>query len=395
MRAQQERAEPEIDCGAGFARSVTRRGFLAASIGMTAAALLRIELGREAYAALQEEAEENAGVARMSMNENPFGPSPAAVEAMRTVAPQTFRYPGAEATALRIALAERFDVRSSLVQLGCGSTELIDLAGQAYLEPGGEYVEPAPTYGYFGVAAAKRGAKAVRVPVRSDMQIDLDALAGRVGEKTNVVYLCNPNNPTGRVLADDALYEFAKGLPKSATLVLDEAYVHYRQPADDVGFLRYLDKDLNFVALRTFSKAYALAGARIGYAIGTEKAVRRLQSVAIMYSANKLGAAAATAALGDDAHLARSRAEAKSAREYLAGELRKMNLAPVESTTNFLIVDLGRSGPRVAADLARNGVMVRSGDIWGLPDYLRVSCATKEENARFVAALKTVLATKT
>lgn len=328
----------------------------------------------------------------LSANENPLGPSPRALEAIHAAAANCHRYPDRNARALRAALAQRWLCQPEQIVLGNGSCELLDLAARAFLAPGDEAIIAVPSFMPYRSAVRKAHGRAVTVPLR-DFEHDLEAMAARVTEKTRLVFLGNPNNPTGSGIDGAALVHFLDALPPHVVVVLDEAYREY---ASDARNGEAADSTLlvaagrRVVVVRTFSKIYGLAGLRIGYAIASAELTQTMEALRPHYNTSSVAQAAALAALGDEAHVTASRTLATAGRAQLTRGCAALGLPVVPSAANFLLVRVG-AAPAVAGALAGRGILVKSGEPFGLPDYLRVTVGLASENYRFLAELATVL----
>jgi len=331
-------------------------------------------------------------VRKLASNENPLGPSPRAVEAMTAALGDLHFYPDSQARDLRRALAERLDLTPEHVVVGNGSVECIDLVARAFLRPGDEMVVGFPSFPRFQIATQLVGARA-RVAPHVDWKADLDGLVASVTDRTRVVFLDNPCNPTGTHVGPGALGAFLDALPPRVLVVLDRAYYEYVAPderfEDDLERIR---AGTNLVVLRTFSKAYGLAGLRVGYALARVEHARALNRVREAFNTSSLAQAAARAALDDDDHVARTVALIDVERDWLAGELGRLGLDPVTSKTNFLFVDLGPRAADVNRALLERGIVVRPMSAPGIETRARVTVWDRLGNERLVAALEEILA---
>ena len=319
-----------------------------------------------------------------SVNSHPFGPSPAAVRAARAAAWD--RYPEDGAPHLRRALAARDGMTEDEVIVGNGSAELIWLLALAYLAPGSAALIVGPTFGEYARAARIAGATVheYRASAAGDFAVDLEALTAQVEAcRADALFLCNPNNPTGTLVAPAAIADLAARLPDTL-VVVDEAY---RQFVEVPPLTTPLLAGGNLVLLRSLTKDYALAGLRLGYALAPAPVGAALAAVRPPWSVNAVAQAAGLAALGDEEHLARGRAEVRRARAYLAAALADLGLRPLPSAANFLLVEVG-DAPAVRAALLRQRVCVRDGTSFGLPGHIRVGLRTVPECARLVAAIR-------
>lgn len=333
-----------------------------------------------------------AGVVKLSSNENPLGPAPRALAALQAAAPTANRYPDAGTLALRQALAARFAVEPEMVICTNGSDEMVFLLCVAFLREGDEAVMAHGSFISYYLRTLELGGHAVRVPLRNYAH-DLDAMAGAVTERTRLLFLCNPNNPTGTMNSAAEVARLLDRVPDNVLVVADEAYIEFVERGDYPQLLDELRGGRhNLILLRTFSKIYGLAGLRIGYAFGHPELMGYLERVRPTFNVNALAQAAGLAALEDEEHVARSRAHAAACRSFFARELRTLGLKPIPSETNFVAVDVGDDAA-VCAELLDRGFTITPLSGWGLPGHVRISFGTDEENARFFEALRAVLRT--
>jgi histidinol-phosphate aminotransferase len=334
-------------------------------------------------------------VIRLDSNENPNGPGRAALDALAGAAAGAHRYPFAAADALRAAVARLHGADAANVAVCCGSTDVLRACVQAFAGPGRALVTAAPTFETPAAEAALAGAPVTAVPVRADLRLDLDAMAAAAARGAGLVYVCNPNNPTGTVHGRDAVRALVERVLREApgcAVVVDEAYHEY---VDDSAYATAVPLALahpRVVVARTFSKVYGLAGARVGYAVARADTMQALAPRALDIGVNALGAAAALATLGDAAHLEGERARNRAAREYTRRFFADAGYAPAPSEANFLMVDLRRdAGPFRAACRAAG---VRVGRPFPpLLTHARVTFGTMDEMRRATAVFRRALAT--
>ena len=330
-------------------------------------------------------------VVKLASNENPLGPSPRAVEAVRAAAGRVNRYPDGPATALRAALAAALQVDATQVAIGNGSTDLIDLLARAFLGPEDNAVISEGAFARFAQVVRARNGRPRLVPMR-DHTHDLAAMRVAVDGRTRLLFVANPNNPTGTWNRRAELQALLADLPPEVLVVLDEAYFEYADHPDypdGVGFVR---EGRPVAVLRTFSKVYGLAGLRVGYAVAAPEVVEAVDIVREPFNSNLLAQAGALAALEDRAHVRRTVELARAERERMSGALRERGLTVLPSLANFLFVDLARDGAAVYRELGARGVIVRPLRAYGFDTALRISLGTPEENGRLLAALDAVLA---
>lgn len=334
-----------------------------------------------------------AAIAELGSNENPIGSSPRVLEAMRKALPETFRYPDPRGLQLKRALAEHLAVDAERIVLGNGSHELLMLLAQCFADAKHSIVFSQYGFAVFPIATAASGARAIRVPAlprrhrTAPLGHDLEAMAKAVRRDTRIVYLANPNNPTGTWFDDAALAAFLGKVHRDVLVVVDEAYHEYVEAKGLTTALALADKFPNLVVTRTFSKAYGLAGLRVGYLVAHPGVVGVLERLRESFNVNNVALAGAAAALGDKAWLAKARAFNRAEREWLRGELLEHGYRCLPSQTNFLLCVLPRDAARLENHLFERGVIVRPMGGYGLPHALRISVGSHVENQRLLRAL--------
>jgi histidinol-phosphate aminotransferase len=326
-----------------------------------------------------------AGIVKLASNENPRGPSPKALAAIATAAADITRYPDGNGFALRSALASRLDVAPECLVLGNGSNDVLELVTQAFLTPGDEAIYAQHAFAVYPLASHARGAKGVVVPAK-DHGHDLPAMLAAVTPRTRVVFVANPNNPTGTWIGATEMEAFVANVPREVVVVLDEAYDEYLAPSDRSRSIAWIGRYPNLIVSRTFSKAYGLAALRVGYGVMDASVADLLNRVRQPFNVNSLAQAAAIAALGDAAYVEESARWNREGMRQIEAGLAKLGVAFVPSHGNFLLVNVG-DGARVYAALLRDGVIVRPVANYGLPAFLRVTVGLPAENERFLAAL--------
>ena len=329
-------------------------------------------------------------IIKLASNESPRGPSPQAIAAIEAAAPGLQLYPDGAAYDLIGALSRHWGVERDQLIVGNGSDEIIQLLGIAFLEPGDEVLTAEPSFVRYEAAAQLNQAEYVGVPLR-DFTYDLEAMAERLSPRTRIIFIANPNNPTGTMVGGAELNRFLDQVPERALVALDEAYFEYVEEADYPRSLDYLGEGRNVIVLRTFSKIYALAGLRVGYGIARPEIIQALHQVREPFNVNALAQAAAVASLGDPGHVERARQSNRSGLRYYCEQFQRLGLDYVPSCANFVLLDVGRDCREVYEGLLRQGVIVRTGDIFGLPTHLRVTVGTPSQNERFIGALQAVL----
>lgn len=336
-------------------------------------------------------------IVKLASNENPLGPSPTVLEVVQQALPDISRYPDGNGFGLKKALSNRLQVEPTWITLGNGSNDVLDMVARVFLGPGREAVFSAHAFAVYPIATAAVGATArVAVACGGDSAQpyghDLNAMRALVNERTSVVFVANPNNPTGTWLPGNELEAFLQSLPPTVMVVLDEAYGEYISEPDYPQSVEWLDRFPNLIITRTFSKAYGLAGLRIGYAISHPEVCDLLNRVRHPFNVNSLALVAAEAALQDQDYLSRSRQLNDQGMVQLTAAFQSLGLDYIPSVGNFICVEVGRDGRQVFDALLRLGVIVRPVDGYQLPNFLRVSIGTQAENQVFIDALGRVLA---
>ncbi len=329
---------------------------------------------------------------KLASNENPLGPSPKALDAIMHFLPQANRYPDGSGYYLREKLAGRLGVSMDEIILGAGSTELIELVARTFVTREDEVLTSDGSFAMYYIAAQEVGAQLVRVPLKNS-EYDLEAISRGIGERTKVVFLANPNNPTGTMFTATEFERFFPRVPEDVVVVLDEAYFDYVQRPDYSRSLEYVRQGRNLLVLRTFSKAHGLAGLRIGYGIGRPELLGYLNRIRSPFNTSAIAQAAALAALDDVDHIRRSVESNNRGLKFLAEGLARMGVKFIPSVTNFILVDVGSDGDEVFELLKHEGVIVRPMAFMGFPTAIRVTVGTQEENETFLRAFEKVRST--
>jgi histidinol-phosphate aminotransferase len=333
------------------------------------------------------------GVAKLASNENALGPSPRALAAAREAAARVHLYPDGSAYLLRQGLAAHLGVALEEVFVGNGSNELIELMVRTFVLDGEEVVTSAGSFVAYRLAVQAHGRTLVEAPMKARFHYDLDGLKARVNSRTKLVFLANPDNPTGTWFTERELLPFLDAMPKSTLVVLDEAYVEFVEAPGFQDALTLRKRYPNLVILRTFSKIYGLAGLRLGYGVARAELVGFLDRVRAPFNTSLVAQAAGVAALSDTAHVERTRALVREERPRLEAGLRALGAVVAPSQGNFLLADFpGRSGKELFEQLLREGIVVRPVAGYGFPAAMRVTVGLPAENARALAALAQVLA---
>jgi histidinol-phosphate aminotransferase len=333
------------------------------------------------------------GIAQLASNESPFGPHPKVVEAIRAAAGAMNRYPDPDATLLRRRIADRYETEPGRVAVGNGSCEILLAAAEALCEPGSEILYSWPSFSMYPYLAALSGAREIRVPLDAGKAHDLDAMAAEVTAATQLVIVCNPNNPTGTHLPAAQVAAFCARIPGHVTIALDEAYIEFQTVDDPDTTVDLLAEFPNLVVLRTFSKVYGLAGLRVGFALGSAKFRAAVDAVRQPFSVNALAQTAASEAILHQDDVADRVERTLIERVRVEQDLRDLDLSTAETQTNFSWIDLGEADEAaVVAGLAKQSIAVRPGTPLGDPGHIRVSYGAPAENDRFLAALAEAVA---
>jgi histidinol-phosphate aminotransferase len=340
-----------------------------------------------------EEVQKEFGAKRwvkLASNENLLGPSPRAVAAIRRELPNIYLYPEGPCTVLRQALAKKFALPDGMVVVSNGADNLILMIANAFVDEGDEVVVADPTFPVYTNVTQIMGGRPVKVKLK-DFTHDLDAMLSKVNRKTKLIFICNPNNPTGTIVSQSSFDHFLSKLPQRVIVVLDEAYGDFVEDPFYPNGLEYIKNVRPIIVLRTFSKVYGLAGLRIGFALGRKDWVDCLYQVRDPFPVHRLAQVAAMAALNDMDHVVKSIQLVYEGRRYLYKELDRMGLSYVPSQANFIFIDFGRDAEEVFQALLREGIIIRPGRIWGYPTFARVTVGRMEDNRRFIRALRKIL----
>src|SRR5262245_37739470 len=328
---------------------------------------------------------------KLASNENPLGPSPRALAAIAQALPDLHRYPDGSAFHLKRRLAAKLRVDVDQLVVGNGSNEIIELVIRTFLRPGDEAVMADQAFVIYRLVVQAAGGVPRIVPLR-DFTHDLDAIAAAIGPRTRLVFLANPNNPTGTIFRRAAWEAFLRRVPAHVVVVADDAYAEYVEDPEYPDTIRSRgDGSVAVVTLRTFSKLYGLAGLRVGYGVAPAAVIDAIARVRQPFNVNALALVAALAALDDAEHVRPTLAANREGMAYLVAAFGRLGLEHVPSAANFVLVRVGDAG-RVYQALLRRGVIVRPMDVYGFPAHVRVTAGTRAENERFVAALGAVLA---
>ncbi len=328
-------------------------------------------------------------VIKLASNENPLGPSPKAVEAMQHVLQNLHLYPDGNAFYLKQKLGNLLGLPTSHLSLGNGSNEILEFLGHAFLRPGDDMVVSQYCFAVYPIVAALFGARLVTVPARQ-LAADIPAMLAAITPRTRMLCLANPNNPTGTLTSREDMSRLLAEVPPQVLLVLDEAYVEFLDdPVDCLPLIRR-GTHSNLVITRTFSKIFGLAGLRLGYAIASPEIISDLEKVRQPFNLNSLAQAGALAALDDEAHLSKTRANNRQGLDFFHNAFAKLGLPFIRSSANFVLVQVG-DGAAVFRELQRKGIITRPMGSYGLSEWLRISVGTPAENVRCLEALREIL----
>jgi histidinol-phosphate aminotransferase len=328
-------------------------------------------------------------IIKLASNENPLGCSAGALAAIRSCLGEVARYPDGNGFELRAALSKRYGVDQSGIALGNGSNDILDMAARAFLSPGTSAVYSQHAFAVYPLATQAAGATGIEVPAR-DYGHDLQAMVKAIRKDTRVVFVANPNNPTGTWIAPDEIEGFIRKVPGNVLVVLDEAYNEYLADEERGESIRLISRYPNLLVSRTFSKAYGLAGLRVGYGLAHSQVTDLLNRVRQPFNVSSIAQVAAVAALVDEDFVQRSRQVNRDGMEVLLAGFRRLGLTWIPSHANFVSFRIG-DGAAAFQKLLKLGVIVRPVGSYGMPDYLRVTIGTEAENLRFLGALETIL----
>ena len=332
-----------------------------------------------------------SNIIKLASNENPLGPSPLALEAMRSALSNIARYPDGNGFELKAAIAEKFSVAREQIVLGNGSNDVLELMARAFLIPDSEAIYAQHAFAVYPLVTAAMGAQGIEVAAHHYGH-DLDAMLAAVTAKTRMIFIANPNNPTGTLLSAQALETFLQNLPQRVLVILDEAYSEYLPPAVKADSIAWLKRFPNLVITRTFSKAYGLAGLRIGFALAHADVADMMNRVRQPFNVNSLAQVAALAALQDQAFLTRSYELNQAGMAQLTEGFKRLAIPYIPSLANFVSFRVGNASG-VYQSLLKQGVIVRPIANYGMPEYLRVSIGLHAENTKFLQILEQSLLT--
>jgi len=340
-----------------------------------------------------EELEREYGIKKsikLASNENPLGPSPMAVEAIQSALEKLNRYPDGSGYNLINRIADKLKVSPGNIILGNGSDEIISMLTHTLLKPGDEVILPQPSFLIYDIMVRCAGATCVNVPLNS-LSIDLEEIKKRVTSKTKMVFLCNPNNPTGTIILKKEFERFLESIPPEIIVVVDEAYIEFVREQDCACGIEYINSTRLLVVLRTFSKAYGLAGLRIGYGVMSEEITGIINRIRLPFNTNSLAQVGAVAALDDEKFFKKTQKLIHEGLDFMYSALDRLGIKYFPTQANFFLIDVERDADEVFEKMLAHGVIVRSMTSYGYPHYIRVNAGLREENAGFIKALDEVL----
>lgn len=333
-------------------------------------------------------------IIKMASNENPLKTSPMALEAMHRELEKSYMYPEGSSPTVREALAKELDIPEKNILVAAGGDHVITLMCLAFVNEGEEVITGHPSFKTYEQGTALAGGKLIRIPLTKELAFDLEAMADAINEKTKMIFLCNPNNPTGTIVRRKAVEEFLAKVPSHCIVVFDEAYFEYVSDPDYPNGLDYVRQGKNVMVLRTFSKLYGLAGARVGYGIAPDHLMDVYARTLPPFPVGRVAQAGAVAALEDTEFVARVLDENARGREYLCAQFDRLGLKYAESHANFIFVDTKLQVSELYPQLLQKGIIVRPCGPWGYPTSIRVTIGTMEENETFIKTLEPFILSK-
>jgi histidinol-phosphate aminotransferase len=330
-------------------------------------------------------------IIKLASNENPLGASPLAIEAISNNLGNLHLYPDANCFNLKKRLASINGVDESAILIGNGSDEILMLLAATFLNRDDQIIYAKPSFSEYEFTAKIMGAECLEIPL-VDFTHDLEAMLMAITPRTKMVFICNPNNPTGTIVGAEAIKSFMAKVPDDVLVVFDEAYMEYVDSPDFLSGLKYVKDGRNAIVLRTFSKIYGLAALRVGYGLTRPEIAQAVEMITEPFNVNMLGQVGALAAIDDNQHLQQSRKINSLGKEYIYAELDKMGLKYVPTEANFIFLDTGKNCQDIFKALLLLGIIIRTGDIFGYPTFIRVTVGTQSENERFIKSLQQVLA---
>jgi len=329
-------------------------------------------------------------VIKLASNETSIGPSPLAVEAIKKEVENINLYPEGSSRMLREKIAQKLKIDKEMIIIGNGADNIIDLIGMAFINEGDEVISGEITFPAYETITRIMGGKLIPVKLKN-FRFDLDKIAQRISEKTKIIFLCNPNNPTGTIVERKEVADFMEKVSQDVVVVFDEAYYEYVEEKDYPDSLSYVLEGKNVIIIRTFSKIAGIAGVRVGYGIAKTELVGYLRRVMSPFPTNRLAQVAALASLNDEEHYRKVLKTNQEGKKYLYRKLKELGLFYLPTETNFIFIDLKEDSKIVFKKLLKKGIIIRPGETWDCPNFIRVTIGTTYENQRFVKTMKEAL----
>jgi histidinol-phosphate aminotransferase len=342
-----------------------------------------------------EEVQEEYGlekIVKLASNENPLGPAIQVIDTIQSEAKNVCLYPDSDSRELKTALAEKYQLAEERIFLGNGSDEILDLLMTLILKPGDEVIQADPAFIKYELAVKSRGGSSVKVPLDQNHRHDLQAMEAEISDQTKAIFICNPNNPTGTMLEREEIESFLERVSDEVLVIVDQAYQEYITAEDPFDGIELLEKYPNLMLMRTFSKAYGLAGMRIGYALADPELIDYLNRIRGPFNVNRLAQKAAVTALESESHLEICQNLNNKEKEFLYQKFEELGLEYIETEANFMMVDTGMPAAEVFKELQQRGVIIRPGHQFGMESWIRVTIGTRADNEYFIRNLKKVLA---
>lgn len=331
-------------------------------------------------------------IVKLASNENPLGPAIQVIDTIQSEAKNISLYPDSESRELKAALAEKYQLNKDQVFIGNGSDEILDLLMTLILNPGDEVIQGDPSFIKYELTVKSRGGSSIKVPLDEKYRHDLEAMKAEITDKTKAIFICNPNNPTGTILPSEEIEQFLEEISDDILVIVDQAYQEYVTAADSFDGVTLLEKYSNLMLLRTFSKAYGLAGMRIGYALGDSSIIDYLNRIRGPFNINRLAQKAAVTALESESHLEICQNLNKKEKKFLYQKLEELGLDYIETESNFMMVNIEMPAEEAFEKLQQQGVIIRSGSQFGMDSWIRVTIGTRADNEFFTRKLKELLA---
>jgi histidinol-phosphate aminotransferase len=341
-----------------------------------------------------EEVREEFGlekIVKLASNENPLGPAIQVIDAIQSEAKNISLYPDADSRELKFALSEKYELDQEKIFLGNGSDEILDLLMTLILTPGDEVIQGNPAFIKYELAVKSRGGSSIKVPLDENHRHDLEAMESEITDQTKAILICNPNNPTGTMLKKEEIESFLERISDEILILVDQAYLEYITAEDFFDGVELLDQHSNLMLMRTFSKAYGLAGLRIGYALADPELIDYLNRIRGPFNINRLAQKAATTALKSESHLEICQNLNEKEKNFLYQKFEELDLDYIKTQSNFIMVDTKMPADDVFRKLQQQGVIIRSGNQFGMDSWIRVTIGTRADNEYFIRKLKALL----